>query len=83
MNKIQSQVKDFMIQAKQSCPDKPEIPSLETRILRGRLSLEEVLEFIEASGLELRVSGLFYDKPITMKDLEIVESENLFNFNTI
>lgn len=76
MNNIQSQVKEFMLAAKQACPDSPQIPPLESRILRCRLSLEEVLEFIEASGLELKLANpSFYDKPLEMKDFEIAESE--------
>lgn len=76
MNKIQSQVKDFMLKAQQSCPDKPEVPSLESRILRARLSLEEVLEFIEASGLELKIPATLHDKSAHMDYFNIVESSN-------
>lgn len=83
MNKIQSQVKEFMLAARQECPDSPRIPSLEDRKLRARLILEEALEFIEASGLSLRVNQECFSQeypcpegPLSMEDFEVVESEN-------
>lgn len=71
MNKIQQQVKDFMLRAKQECPDKARVPSAEDRILRARLILEEALEYIEASGLE----AVFNDKQITMPEILIREDD--------
>ncbi len=66
MNQIQSQVKDFMVAAGQECPTQPTIPDAQTRVLRVRLLLEEVLELAEASG----VSVLSYSnrKATTLKD---------------
>lgn len=37
----------------QDCPDIPTIPDINTRILRVKLLLEEVLELAEASGVEI------------------------------
>ena len=69
MNKLQSQVKEFMLKAGQSCPEKPAEPSEDVRILRVRLLLEEVLEFAEASGVEIRdrcsdADGIYMDNLI-------------------
>lgn len=54
MTKLQSQVKEFMLKAGQSCPDSPSIPNEDIRVLRVRLLLEEVLEFADASGVSIR-----------------------------
>lgn len=53
MTKLQEQVKNFMVQARQSVSDKPSIPPEEVRVLRVRLILEEALEFAEASGVSI------------------------------
>ncbi len=55
MNRLQKQVADFMEKAGQECPSKPTAPSTDTRILRVRLLLEEVLEFAKASGVEISI----------------------------
>jgi predicted HAD superfamily Cof-like phosphohydrolase len=49
----QTKVKEFMTTFGQACPAKPEVPELNTRILRVKLLLEEVLELAEASGLKV------------------------------
>ena len=75
MTKLQDQVKEFMIQAGQDCPDGPTISSQEVRILRVRLLLEEVLELAEASGVTIFDAG----QVVSMGDLsfEAVEEANL------
>lgn len=60
MREYQQKVKEFMVLAGQKCPDAPSIPSIEDRILRVRLSLEEVLEFAEASGIEISIPSPYY-----------------------
>ncbi len=57
MNQIQSQVKEFMAAVGQSMPDSPSAPDYQTRELRVRLLLEEVLEFAEASGVYISPNG--------------------------
>lgn len=53
MNK-QSMVDEFMRLAGQyKGLDKPDVPDLESRILRARLLMEEVIEFIHAEGLAI------------------------------
>ena len=47
----QKRALDFMVAAKQDVPNKPVIPSVETRKLRARLLLEEVCEHIYGLGL--------------------------------
>ena len=70
MNKIQRQVKEFMLNARQDCPDKATVPDAATRILRARLLLEEVFEYIEASGLEAVIDGkkIEFDKILFRED---------------
>jgi predicted HAD superfamily Cof-like phosphohydrolase len=70
MNKIQRQVKEFMLNARQDCPDKATVPDASTRILRARLLLEEVFEYIEASGLEAVIDGkkIEFDKILFRED---------------
>ncbi len=53
MNKIQQNVKEFMLAAGQQVNEKPTEADSHTAILRVRLLLEEVLEFAEASGVEI------------------------------
>lgn len=53
MDRYQKEVREFMEGARQPVAETPSIPTDDVRILRGRLLLEEVLEFIEASGLSL------------------------------
>lgn len=56
MTNEQKLVKDFMEKAGQECPQKPTIPDINTRKLRARLMLEEVLETInDGLGLEVMV----------------------------
>lgn len=61
----QMQVKEFMIEAGQGCPDKPVMPSLEVRKLRVKLIAEELIELAEAFNLLLSISyaGLASDEP--------------------
>ena len=54
MTKEASQVREFMIAAKQELPDRPTMPDLKTRILRAKLMLEECLEAIH-DGLGLSI----------------------------
>lgn len=58
MDKIQSQVKEFMLRAGQACPDRPTIPDLATRQLRARLTLEEALEKIDCLGINLVITPI-------------------------
>lgn len=53
MNKIQKQVLEFHQKASQLINTKPTDVDAQTAILRVRLLLEEVLEFAEASGVEI------------------------------
>jgi predicted HAD superfamily Cof-like phosphohydrolase len=55
MTPEQAKVKQWMERAGQECPDKPTIPSLEIRMLRARLIMEEALETVEALGLRVGV----------------------------
>lgn len=57
MTKLQGQVKKWMEMAGQDCPEKPTIPDAQTRILRVRLLLEEVLELSKASGVSIGCNG--------------------------
>lgn len=57
MTKLTAQVKSFMNSAKQSIPTHPTIPDEKTRILRIRLIWEELLEFVEASGVSLAIKS--------------------------
>lgn len=68
MTTNQQNVKDFMVKAGQSTPEKPTVPPIKDRILRVRLLMEEVLELAEASGVEI---NLRYKKfPISMDTLD-------------
>lgn len=67
MTKIQSRVRYFMNSVGQSTPDSPTIPDNLTRVLRVSLLLEEVLEFAEASGIEVSLRS--DNKPIEIDDL--------------
>jgi len=61
----------------QNCPTKPVIPDLQTRILRVKLLLEEVLELTEASGLKIvdSLGGEFSKKLLTGEGgIQIVEN---------
>jgi predicted HAD superfamily Cof-like phosphohydrolase len=49
----QNKVKEFMQVFGQDCPSNPTVPDINTRILRVKLLLEEVLELAEASGVEI------------------------------
>lgn len=53
MTQSQTNVKEFMVAAGQAVKDKPGTVDGMTAILRVRLLLEEVLEFAEASGVEI------------------------------
>lgn len=45
MNDWQEKVREFMLRAEQSCPDKPTVPSMEVAQLRHRLIREELHEY--------------------------------------
>lgn len=68
MDRIQSQVKEFMLAAGQACPNTPTCSDEQTRILRVRLLLEEVLELADASGVCLSV-GMNYCPSTGLRDL--------------
>jgi len=73
----QEKVTQFMKTFGQDCPLRPVIPDLQTRILRVRLLLEEVLELTEASGLKIVDSlGFVFDKKLLSGDngIQIVEN---------
>jgi predicted HAD superfamily Cof-like phosphohydrolase len=53
----QPKVKEFMRTFDQECPNKPTVPDPNTRVLRIKLLLEEVLELAEASGVEITVGN--------------------------
>lgn len=56
MNEIQKGVKDFMGKAGQTVKNKPtEEIGESVKILRVKLLLEEVLEFAEASGIDVKI----------------------------
>jgi predicted HAD superfamily Cof-like phosphohydrolase len=75
----QQKVTEFMTVFGQDCPSKPTVPDMQTRILRVKLLLEEVLELTEASGLKI-VDSLgfeFSKKLLTDKDgVQIVENSD-------
>jgi predicted HAD superfamily Cof-like phosphohydrolase len=58
----------------QDCPQSPQIPSLETRKLRVKLILEELLELVEASGLKIIDElGFDFDKK-SLNKIQIIEN---------
>jgi len=67
MTHFQKRVKYFMESVGQNVPDKPSVPDNLTRVLRVSLLLEEVLEFAEASGVEVSLGS--DGKPIEIEDL--------------
>lgn len=67
MTKLQKRVKHFMVSVGQNAPDSPIIPDNLTRVLRVSLLLEEVLEFAEASGIEVSLGS--EGSPIEIEDL--------------
>lgn len=71
MDQAQTQVKEFMEGCGQNVRSKPEAPSKEERILRVKLLLEEVLEFAEASGVDVTSGTFLYENDtISIKDLK-------------
>jgi predicted HAD superfamily Cof-like phosphohydrolase len=75
----QTKVKEFMVTFGQECPPKPTLSDVQTRVLRVKLLLEEVLELAEASGLRV-VDSLGHDiNTALLKSgkIEIVESPQL------
>ena len=48
-------VESFMILARQDVPESPGIPSIEVRLLRARLILEEAVETVMALGFDVNV----------------------------
>jgi predicted HAD superfamily Cof-like phosphohydrolase len=76
----QEKVTEFMTVFGQDCPTKPTIPDLQTRILRVKLLLEEVLELTHASGLKIvdHLGFEFSKKLLTDKDgIQIVENTQI------
>jgi predicted HAD superfamily Cof-like phosphohydrolase len=68
-------VKKFMEHANQDTPDKPCVPDEETRVLRAKLSVEEVLETTLALGTCVRVRSSNGEMVEVNKDtVEIVPS---------
>lgn len=55
MTREQSRIKEFMQLMEQATPEKPAMPDFATRKLRVKLLLEEVLEFANAVGVDVRV----------------------------
>jgi predicted HAD superfamily Cof-like phosphohydrolase len=75
----QNQVKEFMRTFGQECPTKPVIADPQTRILRVKLLLEEVLELAEASGVKV-IDSLGHDINLPLLKsgkIEIVENPEL------
>lgn len=54
-----ARVRDFMLKAKQQCPQVPTIPNKDIRKLRAKLILEEALETIKALGVVVWPSAEF------------------------
>jgi predicted HAD superfamily Cof-like phosphohydrolase len=76
----QEKVTEFMKTFGQDCPARPVVPDLQTRILRVRLLLEEVLELTEASGLKIIDSmGFEFNKSLLNGEdsIQIVENTEL------
>ena len=76
----QEKVTEFMKTFGQDCPTRPIVPDLQTRILRVRLLLEEVLELTEASGLKIIDSmGFEFNKSLLNGEdsIQIVENTEL------
>lgn len=67
MNFLQKSVKSWMIKVGQQTPSSPQSPDNLSRILRVSLLLEEVLEFAEASGIEVTLKSDI--KPISIDDI--------------
>jgi len=63
----------------QDCPNKPTVADLQTRILRVKLILEELLELTEASGLKITDSiGVEFNKDLLKNGgVQIVENVNI------
>jgi len=53
----QQRVRAFMQGARQECPEKPGLPSLQIRRLRASLILEEALETVQALGFKATVNS--------------------------
>lgn len=53
----QQRVEEFMELAKQELPNSPTEPSVEVRLLRAKLILEEALETIQALGVAIFIEG--------------------------
>lgn len=51
----------------------PAVPPVETRILRAKLLLEEVLEFVEASGLCVWFDGTKLEEPERRFDVRVAQ----------
>lgn len=75
----QEKVTEFMQVFGQDCPNKPTVPDLQTRILRVKLILEELLELTEASGLKIidAVGAEFNKTLLKNGGVEIVENPNI------
>lgn len=58
----------------QATPGLPELPPVCDRVARARMLLEEVLEYVEAAGLQVRVTTAAADGvvvPLTMHNVQI------------
>lgn len=75
----QEKVTEFMQVFGQDCPNKPTVPDLQTRILRVKLILEELLELTEASGLKIiDAAGAVFNKTLLKNGgVEIVEDTEM------
>lgn len=73
----QKQVKEFMTTFGQNCPSKSEIPDENTRILRVKLLLEEVLELAESSGIDICVKNVDHLSTNFVKsgDIQIIANQ--------
>lgn len=67
-------VREMMTLFGQAVPSSPEVPPLDVRVLRARLLLEEVLEYIEAAGLALWSHHDGSMQPFTMETAVITSS---------
>lgn len=70
MDKIQKNVRDFMLAAGQKVQESPSTVDQDVAMLRVKLLLEEVLELAEASGVSVIISNNREDgKPISIDDV--------------
>lgn len=83
MSKASEQVKEFHKAFSVEDAEKPTIPSLDRRIMRARLIVEEVFEFLEASGLSLKMLSTLSSKNATFYIVPMVSGLNYVTPNIV